>query len=229
MINFLQWEWAAMTTVIIGLVLTIRQLITKKVSKTFGIAMLTTFCLIGIIGFHYMGYDLTHPTNTQKYMIYNDETEISTEWFEKEIMSDIPPIIYSKVKRIIITYDVPPRAGASYSEYKNTIRIKPANINNLKHNFVHETSHNYWDTLPIEKQVEWKILYNKTKNWPMFLTYRQTNAEEDFAEETSDIIVHKTITTDQKKLNFIIKNYLEPQGINITITQHPEGWYEVQR
>lgn len=229
MINFLYPEWICALVAIIGVATIIISEIYEKnknkhryINYAILATVITTSIILG------MGYDITHPSYKGKTTTYNQGTHITPEWYEKEIINQTPKIIHEDIERIIIKKELKNLVGI-YLPYRNTIIIKPeTTTTEMKKTFTHETAHKYWKTkLNKTQKEEWETLHKKTTTWPEYEEYRKTDSEEDFCEETSDIIVYRTIITDWKKLMFLKQNYLEPQGMNATITNH-NGWYEVQ-
>jgi len=146
--------------------------------------------------------------------IYNDHTQISTEWFEQNILTTIPPTLTEGVTRIIIVPHITNKHNelkkletlADYNPTTNTIRIIPKSPEEMKYNLAHETGHHNYKKLTEQQKKEWAKLHNQTKNWVRW--YAQVNEEEDYAEHYACTLASRACNTDEAKMQFINQTLL---------------------
>jgi len=187
-------------------------------------AIMTFAWLMGI-----QQYYIFH-TFTGQTIIQNDNSSMSVEYFKENILDTLPNETWRGVaiitlKQHIESKEVDNLFYETYGIYypaSHEIKLKAISVSEMRRNMAHEAAHWYWfDKMTDKQHEEWAELYAKTQRFSS--SYARTNEKEDFAETVSFVVAWKSVTTDQEKIDFIVKNYLKPLQLDYEISKSSSG------
>jgi hypothetical protein len=167
---------------------------------------------------------------TGQTIIENDNSSMSVEYFKENVLNELPNQTWNGVAIITLKQfiEIKEQGNYFYETYgiyypsSHEIKLKVMPLSDMRRNMAHEAAHWYWfDKLTDAQRKEWTQLYAKTQRFSS--SYARTNEKEDFAETVSFIVAWKSVTTDQEKIDFIVKNYLKPLHLDYEITKSSSG------
>ena len=186
---------------------------------------ITTFAWLMGIQQYYILHVFTGQT-----IIRNDNSSMSVEFFRENVLNELPNQTWNGVAIITLKefIEAKEKDNFHYETYgiyypsSHGIKLKVIPLSDMRRNMAHEAAHWYWfDQMTDAQHLEWAQLYAKTKRFSS--SYARTDEKEDFAETVSFIIAWRSVTTDQEKVDFIVKNYLKPLHLDYEITKSSSG------